>query len=142
VAYCAQSDVQLAVGGSEKLLELTDQENTGLVNAGVVTAAIAEADALIDSYAQNRRLVPFNPVPPMIKATSADEAGYVLKKWRGVITQDDQTQREGRLLWLRDLANGIATPGVDPVPTPGSSVLSEVGDRLDDELSSGLKGYA
>jgi phage gp36-like protein len=67
VAYSVQADVERRVGGLAKLVQLTAAPGGAAVDANVLAAAIAEADALIDSYAHKRHKTPFAaPVPATI----------------------------------------------------------------------------
>lgn len=124
MAYCLQADVEQSAGGPARLKQLCDWDNNNAVDAGVVDKAIAKADALINSYATKHFTVPFNPVPPIIAQHSADLAKlYLIKSRRSL---DDAEQREwdaiagtqkGNEGWLLLLAQGVVTPGTDPMPT-------------------------
>jgi phage gp36-like protein len=129
MAYSTQADVQTAAGGAKRFLQLADWDNTNAIDAAVVTAAIAKADALIDSFASKRFTVPFNPVPEIIKQHSADLAKLIIVKRRGVL--DDDQQREwdsiagtetGKEGWLLKMAQGVVTPGGDPLPPKHSTM--------------------
>ena len=52
MAYCAEADLVARFGATE-LLQLTDPDITGAVNLTVLAQAIADADALINSYLNN-----------------------------------------------------------------------------------------
>lgn len=54
MAYCTQANIEAAVGGASALNRIADPANTSPQSAATVAliaAAIADADALIDSYA-------------------------------------------------------------------------------------------
>ena len=144
MAYCTQADVQDAAGGSERLKEISDLENSGSIDSAVVTKAIAVADELIDSYAQRRHAVPFSPVPVRIRELSVNEAVYWLKKRRQrVLSDDEREDHSERIIWLENLAKGLVSPGVDPIPAKSTSVAGQIIDRSTDEDISrdALKGF-
>lgn len=130
--YSVQADVENAVGGNKRLKQLFDWDSNGAVDVTAVDSCIAEADALIDSFASKRFTVPFNPVPPIIKSMSARLAGLVAARRRGPMTDDQlrewnsiagtETGNEG---WLYRLATGVVTPGGDPLPTAHSTMQND-----------------
>jgi phage gp36-like protein len=134
MAYSAQADIQNAVGGAKRLGQLTDWTGAGTIDAAVVVDAIAEADAIIDSYAGKRFSVPFSPVPEVIKRTSAEMARIILARRREMISDDLQArwvEIAGPEGWLHQLATGVVTPGGDPLPLAHSTMAA---DRVDTTL--------
>jgi phage gp36-like protein len=138
VAYSDQAAVQQQVGGLERLTELLDWDGDGAIDAGVLDVAIAEADALIDSFATKHYTVPFNPVPATIRTTSAQLAVIILRRQRGLAGPHDDLRFEqiaGQDGWLFRLAKGIVTPGGDPLPAkhgtmePDQATTDAPGDR-------------
>jgi phage gp36-like protein len=129
VAYSATGDVQQAVGGAARLTALADFDGNGVIDAGVVDAAIAEADALIDSYAHKRFKVPFAAPTERIKRLSAWLAAYNLRSARGMVTEDVQHRYEAEIEWLEGLRDGVNLPGVEPIPTKSEIVKDKAGDR-------------
>lgn len=73
MAYSTQADIteQLPL---DDLISLSDDAGIGEVDASVVSRAIADADARIDAYCQNRYTLPLDPVPSMIRLISVDLA--------------------------------------------------------------------
>jgi phage gp36-like protein len=110
MAYSAQADVQIAAGGADRLVALADTDGNGAIDAGVVDAAIAEADTLINTFASKRFSVPFSPTPPAIAALSARMAVRILRRNRNTtIAADvelDKIDRE----WLSQLASRRCAP--------------------------------
>lgn len=118
-----------AVGGEARLKQLTDRDADGVEDVGVVDAAIAEADARIDSYANKRFSVPFETVPDSIKMLSVRLARYALRDQRGTLTQADVDTLEVDIKWLEALADGKVSPGVEPQPTKSSLMRDRVTAR-------------
>lgn len=132
MAYSVQADVQNACGGLKRLKQAFDWDNDGAVDVAALDDCIAEADALIDSFASKRFKVPFNPVPPIIKSVSARLAPLIAARRRGPLTEDQQREwnsiagtETGNEGWLYRLATGVVTPGGDPLPTGHSTMAND-----------------
>jgi len=118
VAYCTQDDILDQVAEAE-LVRLTDDASAGTVDADVVAAAIAGAEAEIDSYVGRRHTVPLSPVPPVVRDRAVDIAVYRLYKRRRKANDDVRKSYEDALAWLKDVAKGLVSLGVDdPDATP------------------------
>ena len=143
MGYASQQDLEakcrLAV-----LVQLTDDARTGQVDAAKVTAAIAEADAIIDSYARTRYTTPFEPVPQRVRDLSVDLALYSLFSRRGYDKDSADTAIKDRhdraMQFLRDVGAGKATLDITAPPNePESFVQVAARDALFDE--EGLRGF-
>ena len=77
MAYCTIDDIRDQLD-EKKLVQLTDDNQTGAVDEDRVTKAVTDADATIDAYCQSRYTVPLTPVPAKINAVSVDLAVYNL----------------------------------------------------------------
>lgn len=73
MAYCTDTGLS-----ESRLIELTDDALSGMVDASKVTAAILWADTQINGYCGGRYAVPFDPVPVMIAGLSQDLAVWKL----------------------------------------------------------------
>jgi len=73
MAYCTQDDI-LYLLNETALIQLTDDDGAGEIDDEKVTRAIADADAAIDAYCQDRYAVPLSPVPAKIRQISVDIA--------------------------------------------------------------------
>jgi phage gp36-like protein len=71
VPYCSLADV-INVEPQQQLVQLTDDEDTGAVVTAVLDAAIASADALIDTYLRGHVTIPASPIPPILVTVSAE----------------------------------------------------------------------
>lgn len=141
--YTTKADVQSAAGGERRLIQLTDAEGTGNFNQAELEEAQKEADALIDSYVQRRIFTPVSPVPDRLKTLAAQETVYALQVRRQLVPQEAQTRHEERVEFLRDVAGGKASLGVEPEHTKSSAVDPEVLERSPAETvgRAALKGY-
>lgn len=148
MGYSSQADVAQASGGTERLRQLADFDNSNdaVAITSNVTSAIAAADALIDSYINKRYRVPVSPVPLVIQTTSAELARLIIARRRGMPTEDEQ-RRWGEIAgdkgWLYQVATGVVTLGIEPVPTASEMQLDTVeqptSNRAEDR--AGYEGF-
>lgn len=138
MAYSTQDQVQVAVGGSAKLAELTDLENGAAIDPAVVNAAIDEADGEIDGYIGHRYAVPLATVPPTVAALSARWAARVLRrnKYNGTELTDDLTREETDRKWLTAVGLGTISLGIEPTPAKASIVIDKASTRDSTKLVS------
>ena len=117
MAYCTIDDILKKIPQAT-VIQLTDDEGTGTVNADRVDEAIEGADAEINGYCATRYTVPLNPVPEIIVKLSADLAIYNLYA-RVVenIPDTRQQQRNAAIKLLERIADGkvlLGSAGVEP----------------------------
>lgn len=145
MAHCTEADVQFAAGGAARLRQLSDwsEPPTNRIDSSVVAAAIAEADAMVDSKIQIRHAIPTDVVET-IRRKSARIAVYCLKRSRGMLSDEDIKTHELDAAWLAGFKGGETTLGVDPVPEKSEYVGDAVTDRPTDKAVSRykLRGYA
>jgi phage gp36-like protein len=138
VPYSDQAAVQLAIGGPDRLTQQFDWTRDGTQVAANVTDCIAEADAIIDSFAGKRYKVPFATPTVMVRQVSARLAILCSARRRGLLTMDQQRELEqlmgtetGKEGWLYRLATGVVTIGGDPPPPKSDSMIV---DQVDTDL--------
>lgn len=140
MAYSTQDQVQTAVGGPDKLAQLSDLSNTGspAIVPAVVSAAIAEADGEINSMIGHRYAVPLTTVPDLIAAKSAAWAARILRrnKYNGQPLPDDIDRERMDRDWLKLVANGTASLGIEPTPGAASIVTDKATTRDSTKLMS------
>lgn len=120
MGYATLSDVTLAAGGEEKLVEISDWTNSGNVDVDVVQRAIVTADAFINAYLAARYAVPVENPSDLLRSLSAQEAVYTMRQARRMLTTDDTTGRTDRERVLKALGEGRLRPS-DPVPNASSA---------------------
>jgi len=70
MAYCTLAEVKLQLEES-KIIELTDDSDTGDIDLNNFNSCVASADRKIDGYCQARYTVPFSaPVPALVTEMS------------------------------------------------------------------------
>ena len=130
MTYCVQQDLIDRFGPSE-ILELSDRSNTGAIDATVVTRALTDADALVNSYISTKVTLPLVTVPTTLVRIAADVARYYLSDDRP--TQAVKDNYAAAVKFLKDVAAGVATLGVDssnqPPPISGGPQV-RAGDRI------------
>lgn len=129
MAYTTRAAIESVVGGPAKLVQLADLNNDSAEDAGVVDAAIVEAESLINSYAGKRYAVPFATTTPTIASLATRIAARILRRNRGMPWPRDAEDAEIDRLWLVDLAKGLVTPGVEPPPEKSSLEVDKAYER-------------
>lgn len=79
MAYCTDTGLP-----EHRLIELTDEARSGMVDIPVVTAAGEWADTMIDGYCGGRYGVPFSPTPELIRGIAQD-----LMVWKLYLDRSD-----------------------------------------------------
>ena len=142
--YSTKTDILTEISEDE-LIGLTDDESAGIINDARVTAAIAAADALIDSYCGQVETVPFTTVPPIIKRHSKTLAIYNLYSRRSAIPETREKNYDDAIAHLKDIARGLAalpiageTTGADEVATDrtGEDRTISIGKKSDGSSGS------
>lgn len=100
MAYSTVADIALS---EQDLIDLTDDTDSGAVDAAILAAEIDRADRLIDSYLRGRYHTPFDPVPPEIVELSAALTKYNLYDRRGLVDDIIRRDRDDRVSFLKDL---------------------------------------
>ena len=130
--YCTQTNI-LNLISEATLIALTDDAGAGTVDGTKVTAAIADADATIDSYCQGRYTIPLSPVPAKIAQISVDIAVYNLYSRSDLEMPEVRKDRNREAIrFLEKVAAGGISLGVSSpaqVDTD-NSVSIESGTRL------------
>jgi phage gp36-like protein len=114
MAYSDQDDILEQIDEAV-LIQLTDPSGTA-IDEDVVSRAIEDADATIDSYCQGRYTAPLNPAPAKVRQISVDIAIYNLFSRRADTAPDVRKDRyKEAIRWLEkvnkgDISLGAATP--------------------------------
>jgi phage gp36-like protein len=132
MSYCTQANIENLIGEAS-LITLTDDAGAGEVDAAKVAAAIADADATIDSYCQGRYTVPLAPVPPRIAQIGVDIAVYNLYSRSDLEMPEVRKDRNKEAIrFLEKVAAGGINLGVS-TPSPadtGNAVSMDSNSRI------------
>jgi len=107
MAYSLKAEIQKEISDDE-LIGLTDDVGAGTMDDAKITAAIARADAMIDSYCGQVAEVPFTTVPAIIKQHSITIAIYFLFTRRSVAPEVRRDNYKDAIKHLQDIATGKA----------------------------------
>lgn len=121
MTYATQQDLVDRFGAPE-LAELTDRaaESTGEIDDTMVTAALEEADAEINSYLAKQVATPINPVPAQVKRIAVDIARYRLH--RDNVPDGVRNAYKDAVAWLTRAAAGDVSLGDTAAPTEPATV--------------------
>lgn len=102
MAYVSSDDM-IARFGELEMIQLTDRANVvGEVDTDVLDAAIADAEAEVDSYISVRYAIPLASVPDIVKSMTADIARYRL--YDTEVPEIVEKRYDAALRLLRDVA--------------------------------------
>ncbi|MCF8719215.1 gp436 family protein [Nitrospina gracilis] len=138
--YIAKADLLELVPLAD-LVALTDDNNTGSEDDTKIDGMIADAEGTVDGYLATRYDTPLATVPNIIKTITVDVAVYRLHGRRQGPPEDVVKRYEDAIRYLRDIAKGVVTLGVD-TPAPDST-RNEVNIKSDDRLfgRDQMKGF-
>jgi len=144
MAYATQQQVQIAAGGSAKLIELTDQEDTAAIDATVLAEAQKKAEGWMHGYLRLRHTVPVTNLSAEGAATmarlSADETVYQLRSAiPGMLGETDTSRRIERERELEAIREGKIRID-EPMPTKSSAVAAQFVENCGDVSREKLKG--
>ena len=74
--YCTLEDIKKSRVPETRLIQLTDDADTGDVNEEAVNSAISDAGETIDGFLRGRYPLPLNPTPGLIRTIALDLATY------------------------------------------------------------------
>lgn len=112
--------------GEDELIQLTDRQSLGVIDATVINRALADADALINGYLVGRYTLPLaTPVPNVLERLACDIARYSLYEFKP--TETVEIRYRDALELLRDVSKGRAELGLDNTDNqPASKSLAEI----------------
>lgn len=117
MAYCTLTDLEKLVPEDE-LVQLTDDAGAGTVDAGVVAAAIEDADEEVDAFLAVRYSLPLATVPALVRRISGSLAICQLYSRRSHLklpeSWKDKCDRARRL--LETIAKGTLALGAPDPP--------------------------
>lgn len=126
MSYATQQDLIDRFGDIE-LKELADRDGDGIIDAAVLADALADADALIDSYIANRYDLPLATTPARLIDVASDIARYKLYKDSPLDAVTDRYK--DAMAFLRDVSAGKASLDVGGAePAAAGDTVQTSGD--------------
>lgn len=118
MSYITQQDLEDELG-TDLLVQLTDDLQSGEIGEKVVNSAISYAVGTFDSYARTRYTIPV-PITEKVKMTCLDLAIYKLRKRRATTVEDGvymaaKHAHDQAMKFLQDLQAGRAALDVPTV---------------------------
>jgi phage gp36-like protein len=129
MSYSSKADIQKEIS-DEELIGLTDDEGAGQINDDRITAAIAKADGIIDSYCGQVTDVPFIIIPAIIKQHSITIAIYFLFSRRSAAPEIRKDNYKDAIAHLKDISTGKATIGTTTEDDYEDKADISSGDRI------------
>ncbi len=120
----------------QKLIELTDDEQQGVVNDTRITAALTKASSIADSYCGTKYSVPFAaPVPAIVEDLVDDIAEYELYARKvSEFPPAVEKRRDDAVNFFKSVSNGTASLGINPAPTATSEGGAETNKTASDRV--------
>jgi len=138
--YATQQDL-VDRFGEDELIQLTDRDNSGSLDTGVLDQALADASEEIDTYVGARYQLPLSTTPKILVRWCADIARYHL--YDDAAPETVVKRYDGVRSAMKLLAEGKTTLGLDtgdapsragqPTVTPGKTRITD--DDVDDYRS-------
>ncbi|AJY42316.1 DUF1320 domain-containing protein [Burkholderia humptydooensis] len=127
--------VEFMIGrfGQREAISLSDRERTGDANPVVLSDALDEASAEIDTYLAGRYALPLDPQPKMLAGVCCDIARYRLCGGETVMTDEIDKRYKAAIAFLKLVASGDVTLGsttTGSIPQPDNSVQFVTGTRV------------
>jgi phage gp36-like protein len=137
--YAVQADLSPRRISNSELIQLTDDTNSGAVNAQLVTDILDEASALIDSYVRVRYNLPLQ-ASSQVKGLCLTIGEYLLYLRRKRVKTDVRQAYVDALAFLKDVSTSKA--GLDqPVSaTPQSGGGDVQVTQIQERFSEGSLG--
>ncbi len=139
--YCTKQDMIDRFGQSE-LVDLTDRADLGVIDDTVLTRAIDDASAEIDSYLSGRYELPLDNVPSVLVRFACNMARYHLYD-EGASEQVNKNY-DGAVKFLRAVSKGDASigPASDgSEPQTDNTASMESGGRIFGRDGNGNGGF-
>lgn len=121
--YNTKDDI-LGELSEETLIQLTDDDNLGVVDDVKVAQALTASAAMIDGYCGKLYQVPFAVCPDFIKALDLDITVYNLFSRRENVPENRKTRRDNAVKNLEQIAKGLVTLGIATIPQPAKNTGS------------------
>jgi phage gp36-like protein len=104
VTYATEADLALRYR-PDRLLELADRDQDGEADAGVIAAALADANYTINGYVVGRYQVPLAPAEELVVRIACDLAWFYLHG--DTVPEEVKDRHDQALRTLRDIAAGV-----------------------------------
>jgi phage gp36-like protein len=134
--YATASDLNTRFGSAE-ILQLADRDGSGVADAGVIEAALADADTEINGYLAVQYSLPLASTPALVVRLACDIARYRL--WKDIASEQVRQGYEDAVDTLKRLAAGTVRLAVatGPVESSGGVISRGTPQVFTDRLMAG-----
>jgi len=130
-AYIVQADLEERFG-VDAIVVASDRNGTGAVDTSIITNAIIDATAEIDSYLTQRYDLPLVTVPTILSRLCCDIAYYRMSSDIGTLTDEKRRRYDDAIKWLTAVAKetiGLGLENDDAVSLDVPQVSSDNEER-------------
>lgn len=121
MSYAIQTDIENRYG-TDALLVVADRDDDQVVDADVVTEALEDASAEIDSYVGVKYPLPLATVPRVLSQLCVDIAFYKLSADADMATEERRQRYDDAIGLLKRFAKGEVTLGLPQPPQTTNGV--------------------
>lgn len=125
MSYATQSDIT-ALFGEREVIALSDRDNLGVVDVGVLQGALDDASAEIDGYLVGRYVTPLSAFSRMIVTYCCDIARYRLSGAGVAEVEVVRNRYKDALRFLEGVRDGKNDLGADVAPATDAAVQNLV----------------
>jgi len=129
MAYCTQQNM-IDRFSEQDLIQLTDRDQTGSIDATVLSAAIDDATGTIDAYLGTRYTLPLASVPVVLTRICCDIANYLL--YGNEAPEGVADRHSAAIEFLQAVAKGDLDLAVGETSGDGGGVAYESGTAVFD----------
>lgn len=127
--------------GEAEVIALTDRDNLGVIDDGVLEGALAEADAEIDPYLAPHHTLPLPTAPKILVGFACDIARYRLCGANVTETDEVRNRYKDAVRFFERVSRGEIGIGLDasnnPPPAKNTVQFSAPGGRVFDRSARG-----
>lgn len=91
MTYCNLDNIKQVISEAE-LIQMTDDNNTGVINENIVNSAISYAETTINGYISSRYSLPLAETPELIKTFAIDLSIYRLHSRRFMLDMPESLE--------------------------------------------------
>lgn len=129
--YTTQAEIVSRRIPEDDLIQLTDDDSIGVVDAAIVASIISEVDEVIDGYLRQRYQLPLASVPGFLTGLAVDLCAYALYERRAHVDTPEKIEKaaERARRQLREIQRGELDLGLADNSTSGGSGASFSADE-------------
>lgn len=130
MAYATQSDIENEIG-LDQLKVLADRDGDDAVDTAVVTRALDDASAEMDTYLRKRYQLPLAETPTYLRKVCVDLAIYNLADSMAMMNDTWERRHKMAVDWLNRLAKGVVELDLATLPASETNAVHvDAADRV------------